>query len=342
MPARIQQKVLCAGKAKQSAIGTASASFLQFSQLNSDIASPSFMTEDNAAEIGKGNEFATQRFPTSYDVGMSINKYGSVEFNTWAWAYGLGNVVIVGSGAPYAYTITPIDPGTSLELPYTTIVEQVAEGGGSAVDAAYLGCAVEEVTTEIKFGAGRGTSMTTVTLKGSGKITLPSGVTPPGVLTENNLLSGSMAATILGTDYAANGNLLSVKMGWKNNLDPGGLGLHPGSGTQALSGGQAAQIRNRLYIGTRVATFELRTLLVHSSPEFAALANLTTGTGVITLTKDSNNNVTWTWQKMGYKSVVNGQESGLVDVTITGAPEYDATNGIVTVTAQCGTSGIAQ
>jgi hypothetical protein len=37
---------------------------------------------------------------------------------------------VVGGSAPYTYTITPIDLGTTLELPYFSLVEQVAEGGG--------------------------------------------------------------------------------------------------------------------------------------------------------------------------------------------------------------------
>ena len=51
-----------------------------------------------------------------------------------------------GSSAPYTYTIVPIDPGTTLELPYFSLVEQVAEGGGKAVDNLYVGCAIEDFT----------------------------------------------------------------------------------------------------------------------------------------------------------------------------------------------------
>ncbi|HXC75718.1 MAG TPA: hypothetical protein VNU19_01570, partial [Candidatus Acidoferrum sp.] len=120
MPARIQQKVALLSQGKQSAIATLYAGgggFLQFSQLNSDLATPNFGTESNAPEIGKGHEFATQQFATVFDPRASLDKYGSVEWSTWAWAFALGNVTVSGSGAPYTYTIVPINPGTAIEPP---------------------------------------------------------------------------------------------------------------------------------------------------------------------------------------------------------------------------------
>ena len=68
-------------------------------------------TEDNAADIGKGDEFPTQQFPVSMDVTGRIEKFLTSEGAAWAFVMGLGNVtetVVATSGAQYA--CTPTDP----------------------------------------------------------------------------------------------------------------------------------------------------------------------------------------------------------------------------------------
>src|ERR1035441_4445402 len=125
MAARVQQLVLGLGKGKQTNISTAGSTFLRLKKLNADLTTPRPVYENDAAEIGKGHEFITQTFPSHYDVANRLEKYASAEFVTWAAAFGLGNVVVTGSSAPYSYTITPIDPGTALELPYFSLVEQI-------------------------------------------------------------------------------------------------------------------------------------------------------------------------------------------------------------------------
>ena len=92
---------------------------------------------------------------------------------TWAVAFGLGNIAQTGSAAPYTYTIMPINPGTTLELPYFSIVEQVAEGGGNAIDNLYVGCAIEDFTYQFTYGPGRASSKMTVNWVGSGLLTTP-------------------------------------------------------------------------------------------------------------------------------------------------------------------------
>lgn len=346
MPARIQQKVTLVSTGKQTAIGTiyaGGAAYQQFTQLNSELSTPNFMTEDDAPEIGKGDEFAHNTFPTVYDPRGSLDKYGSVEWSTWAWGFALGGVTVTGSG-PYVYTLIPIAPGTTIEPPYFTIAEQVAEGGGSAIDYAYVGCAIEEVQSVIKYGAGRGTHKCTASWIGSGNVTAPSGLTPPGVTVEKNLLSGGGSFVINGTDYvaaAASGRILTVSMGWKNNLN-GGLGYRPGSPTQTLAGGLAAQVRDWIPIGNRVPTFEFEALLQHNSPEFTALIAQTTGTAVIGLTYDTNDKIVWTWEKMRYKVIQNKATEGLVSVHVTGIPMSDASNGVISVASHCAIGSICQ
>ena len=68
MPARVQQLVLGLGQNKQSAIGTAGSTFLRFKKLDTALTTPKPVFENDAAEIGKGNEFISQTFPSHYDV----------------------------------------------------------------------------------------------------------------------------------------------------------------------------------------------------------------------------------------------------------------------------------
>ena len=168
MPARVQQLIMGLGKGKQTNIATAGTTFLRFKKLDTGLTTPKPIFENDAAEIGKGHEFITQTFASHYEVANRLEKYASAEFVTWALAYGLGNIVQTGSVAPYTYTITPLNPGTTLELPYFSIVEQVAEGGGNAIDNLYVGCAIEDFTYQFNYGPGRASSKMTVNWVGSG------------------------------------------------------------------------------------------------------------------------------------------------------------------------------
>jgi len=325
------------GKGKQTNIATATlaASFLRFKKINADLTTPRPVFENDATEIGKGHEFITQTFPSHYDVANRLEKYASAEFVTWATAFGLGNVVVTGSG-PYNYTITPIDPGTALELPYFSLIEQVSEGGGSAVDNLYVGNAVEDWLYQFNYGPGRSSSKMTVNWVGSGKVTTPSAITVPALQTETNMLAASMALTVNGVDYVGTKRVLSGSIGWKNNLNLN-AGFFPGSGTQ-----NGCQIRGRMEIGARVPSFQITVRLLSGSTEYAALTGQTTGTAVLTVQYDANNTVTFTFQKMAFQMVENTEADGIVAVTITGAPQYDATNGVLTITSKCSIGAIAQ
>jgi hypothetical protein len=336
MAARVQQLVLGLGKGKQTNIATAGATFLRLKKLNADLTTSKPVFENDAAEIGKGHEFITQTFPSYYDVGNRLEKYASAEFVTWAAAFGLGNVVVVGASAPYSYTITPIDPGTTLELPYFSLVEQVPEGGGNCVDNLHIGCAVEDWLYQFNYGPGRASSKMTVNWVGSGKLTTPSGITVPAITAENNMLAASMALTINGVDYVGNKRILSGSIGWKNNLLLN-AGFFPGSGLQ-----NGLQIRGRMEVGARVPSFQFTVRLLAASTEYATLIAQTTGTAVLTVQYDANSTVTFTFQKMAFQAVENTEADGIVAVTVTGAPQYDATNGVLTVTTKCGVAAIAQ
>jgi hypothetical protein len=336
MAARVQQLILGLGSGKQASISAAAATFLRFKKLDTSLTTPKPVFENDAAEIGKGHEFITQTFPSHYDVGNRIEKYASAEFVTWAVAYALGNIAQTGSSAPYTYTITPLNPGTTLELPYFSLVEQVAEGGGNAIDNLHVGCAMEDFTYQFNYGPGRASSKMTVNWVGSGLLTTPSGITVPALTTENNMLAASMALTINGVDYVGSKRILSGSIGWKNNLLLN-AGFFPGSGLQ-----NGLQVRGRMEVGARVPSFQFTARLLAGSPEYATLVNQTTGTAVLSVQHDAGNSVTFTFQQMAFQMAENTEADGIVAVTVTGAPQYNATNGVLSVVTKCGLTGIAQ
>lgn len=337
MPSRVQQLILGLSIDKQADIVTASATFHRFRKLNATVTSPKPMFENDAAEIGKGNEFIFQTYPSHYEVGNRLEKYASSEFLLWAAAFGLGVVTVTGSAAPYSYTIKPLDPGVTLELPYFSIVEQIAEGGAEAIDNLYIGCSIEDFTYEFNSGPGRASSKVMVNWIGSGKITSPSAITVPVLVNENNMLAAGMALTVNGVDYVGAKTIISGSIGWKNNLLEK-AGFFPGSGLQ-----NGLQIRGRLEIGTRVPTFTFTTRLLNTSAEYAALVAQTTGTAVLTVSHDSNNSVTFTFPKITYQAVEVTEADGLVAVTVSVAPEYDTvTSSVLTITGKTDIAAIAQ
>jgi len=336
MAARIQNKILGLGLGKQPDITTISPSFLRFRQLNMELAPSGFLTENDAAEIGKGDEFVSSVFPVSWNPLARIDKYSSAEFMTWAFCYALGGV----TEATGVYTIKPIDPCVDgLELPFFSVVEQVCESGGMALDNAFLGCAIEDVTYDFNYGPGRQSGRVTVNWVGSGKITTPSAVTVPAVVSEHYLLTGSMQCTINGTNYITAKTLLSGQIAWKNNLLLG-PGFFPGSGMQ-----DGAAIRGRLEIGVRASTFTFTARLLKNSVEYQLLIAQTTGTATVTVTFDATHTITFNYPMVQYETVINGEQDGLVSVTVNVATKSDpaASPAVapVTVTAQCGITGIA-
>lgn len=236
------------------------------------------------------------------------------------------------------YTIKPIDPGTTLELPYFSVVSQLAEGGGFAVDEAAVGVAVESVETTFKYGPNRASVRTVCDYLGTGRSVLPSGVTLPAVLSEDYMLASSAAITINGVDYVSAKTALSGTMSWKNNL-LGSLQYTPGSGVDS----DGFAVGQRLFIGNRVPSFIFTAFLQHDSTELAKLIAQTSGTAVVTFTFDATHFVTWTWEKVTFEMVERTNEEGIVAVTVTIAPQFDTgTSTVLAVTSKNAITDIAQ
>jgi hypothetical protein len=82
------------------------------------LTTPKRMLENVDVEIGKGREFITQTFPSRYEAANRIEKYASAQFVTCASAHGMGKIVQTGTATPHTYTVTPLNPSVTFELPY--------------------------------------------------------------------------------------------------------------------------------------------------------------------------------------------------------------------------------
>jgi len=332
------------GRAKQTDIDTANvlAGLWRLNKLNASLANPKLNTESDAEEFGKGHEFATQVFKTSWDVGGQIEKYLSAEIASWAMVFGLGKSVKTGSTPNWVYTCTPLAPVTDgIELPYFSFLEAIRQGASDVIDRMAVGCAVEGWTITVGSGPGRANSKITIEFVGSGKLTEPSGITFPAATAEKLLPGASLALTINGVDYVTNKNIVSLTCGWKNNLRMDS-GFYPGSGFQTGGDAASGSIRGRLECGNRAATLSFVARFVDGSTELTKLKAQTTGTAVATLTYDANSTLTLTFQQVSFAVAEVGDTDGLVTVAVECSPQYHTTNGILTAVAKCNVDAIGE
>ena len=342
---RLQEVLICFGKQKQTDIATANSAvqMWQLRKLNAALANPKLNTENDADEFGKGHEFPTQSFQTSWDAGSTIEKYLSAEIAAWAMAFSLGKVVKAGTNPNFTYTCTPLFPanGDAAELPYFSFVEQIRPGAGIVLDRMAVGCAVEGWTISIGSGPGRANSKINIEFVGSGKLTEPSGIVVPAATLEKLLPSASLALAINGVNYVSNKNIVSLETSWKNNILMD-AGFFPGSGFQTPGDATSGAIRGRLEFGKRQGTLRFTARFENGSTELTKLKSQTTGTAVITLTYDANNSLQITWEKVSFATAEVGETDGIVTVAVECLPMYDSTNGIISAVAKCGVDSICQ
>ena len=340
---RMQEVLIGFGKGKQTDIATANlvANVWQLRKLNAALANPKLNTENDAEEFGKGHEFATTTFKTSWDIAGQIEKYLSAEIAAWAMAFGLGKVVKSGTTPNFTYTCTPLFPanGDATELPYFSFVEQIRPGAGSVIDRMAVGCAIESWTISIGSGPGRANSKIAIEFAGAGQLTEPSGMTLPAATLEKLLPSASLALTINGVDYVTSKNIVSLETSWKNNLRMD-AGFYPGSGFQTPNDAATGAIRGRLEFGNRQGGLKFTARFDNASAELTKLKAQTTGIATIVLSFDANNSLAITWQKVAFATAEVGETDGIVTVSVDATPLYDATNGVISAVAKCNVDSI--
>lgn len=293
------------------------------SKVNAALSTVNPTTEDNGADIGKGDEFPTQVFPVSMDVSCSIEKYISSEVAAWMFAFSLGDVTEAVSGTGVTYTCEPADPiETCLELPAFTIVEQIRTGVDAIVDRGLVGMVINDWALTLESGPGRNNARMTVNCVGTGKVLSPSGIVLPAILSEH-FLNASSATITVGTppiDYVLNRSFIRCEVRWNNNirLDSG---FYPGSGTQ-----NGFALRGRMEFGDRTCEITFSARACKGSPEYNQLLTLATGPADITLTGavigagPTTHGITLHFPAAQFSSVVNGEADGLVTVDCTLRP----------------------
>jgi hypothetical protein len=328
---------------KQTAIGTANSTAIwRHTNLNTKPWAKVPVNEDDRAEIGKGHEFPTQLFKSHYNMPTyEISKYASSEFLAWMLAFSLGNVTVVGTAAPYTYTIVPALGATNptgIELPYFSFIQQIRPGGSAVLDEMLVGCAIKGWKLSIKNSPGRASAMCSCECVTTGQYTSPSGITLPAVATPHEFNAGMVTAlTINGINYLTGGSakqFVSLDASWENNFRPG---FFPGSGAQ-----DGYQIQGRFEWGDRAFAVQFVVRVQSGSMEYSNLINQTTGTATITFTRDSSNAFTMLIQKMGFNVAELSNTDGIATLQVTGVQLYDSTNGLVTMSITTPQGGICQ
>lgn len=329
MPARQQETLVALGYHKQDDIETIAVDgdLWRLDWNPFTLVNPGLTTENDAGWIGKGHEFIARVFKSHKDVAFGLESHLTSQKMAWANHFCLGATAKTGTG-PWVYTGTPADGVTDgLERDYFTFAQQIRPGGSSIIDEAFVGCAVESFLVELQRGPGLANSRITMACVGSGRQTTPSGLTIPAATSEHVLGAASAAITIIGNDYVDLKTIESLRWGFRNNFDLDG-GFFPGSGVQ-----DGFAVRGRIEQGTREAVLEFTVRLEAGSDELANLIAQTTGTAVITQTFDANETYTATFHKVAIQAIERGEVNGIVTIDVTCAPEYHASNGLLTVAA---------
>ena len=285
----------------------------RISKLNAQLAGGDPVTENDAAEIGRGSEFASNQFTVYWNANGSLNKYLSSELAAWLFAFGLGNTVTTGSSAPYTHTSTPLDQTQSIALPSFTYIEQIKPGGSAVLDRAFVGCVLTDFKITVQSGPGRAASQFTANFVGTGKQVSPSAITLPSALSEHLLPSGSLGFTFNGVNYVTNHNIIETELDWNNNprLDSG---FYPGSGSQTTGDATTGQIRGRMEYGDR--TFSARFVARYDtgSPELATLLAQSESAAVWTLSGGTGHSLSITIPRARLATATIGDKDGIVTV----------------------------
>lgn len=344
-PANVQETLIAFGYAPQTDVATANAlpQLWSLTKVNPALSVVNPVNETNALDIGKGNEFPSQVFPSYQDASVALEKYVSSEFMAWLFCFSTGKATktLVGTTG-FTYAAVPNDPAVDcINLPCFTWDELIRAEPNSIVDRALVGCVVGDWTLTMQSGPGRANCRVACTLPGSGRVQIP-GLTPLPALTLEHLLNAAGATiTINGIDYVLSQSFISLEFRWNNNvrLD---TGLYPGSGTQ-----NGYAVRGRMEYGIREMTLSFVARAQKGSTEYNNLINQVEGPatfGVQGASIDATHFHSFqiSMPRTRMQSVVNGDDNNIVTVqcAVTALQPTDGVTPIITLTATTGQDGI--
>jgi len=337
-PANIRETKIGFGFKRQMAIDAANpvGDMWSLTKTNPALAENLFNTENDAEDIGKGNDWPQNLYKTSTDFRVAVEKFLTVEGLLQASAFALGSVTETppALGASI-YDIVPMRPEVDcINLPVFTYVEQIRPGPDYLLDRAAVGCVVNDFNVSFRNGPGRDNSTISMNLIGTGKTVEPSGMVLPANYPEHRLSAGGLKVTINGIEYVTSKRIESLEFGYNNNLRADS-GYFPGSGEQ-----DGFQYRGRMEFGnTRAITLTYVARLIAGSTELAQLKTLTTGVAHVECYAETIGTSTEkfgfdaTWHKAVFSVVTIGDADGIVTVQVTVTPLWkDDTDGIFTLT----------
>src|SRR5215472_4397193 len=158
-PANVQETRIAFGYQPQTDVATinTTAQMWSLTKVNPALSVVNPINETNALDIGKGNEFPSQVFPSHQDASVAVEKYSSSEFLAWLFCFSTGKATKTGT-APGAltYAAVPNDPAVDcINLPCFTWDELIRAEPNSVVDRALIGCVVGDWTLTMSSGPGR-------------------------------------------------------------------------------------------------------------------------------------------------------------------------------------------
>jgi hypothetical protein len=344
-PANIQETQIAFGFKPQADVPTPNAipEMWSLTKVNPALSVVNPVNETNALDIGKGNEFPSQVFPSYQDASVALEKYVSSEFMAWLFCFTTGKATKTGTApAGLVYTAVPNDPAVNcINLPCFTYDELIRPEPNSVVDRALIGCVVGEWTLTMSSGPGRANCRVACTLPSSGRVQSP-GLTPlPAVTQEHFLNAAGAAININGIDYVLQQSFISLEFRWNNNvrLD---TGLYPGSGTQ-----NGYAVRGRMEYGIREMTLSFVARAQKGSTEYNNLINGVEGPATFGVTGGligggSNHGFQISMPRTRLQSVVNGDDNNIVTVQcgLTPLQPTDGVTPIISMTATTTQDGI--
>jgi len=329
-PANIRELKIAWGYIPQADLVTENTALEIWSLTKTDTATATVtpVTETDANDIGKGDEFPTQVFPTSMDTAAPITKYTSSEAAAWAFCFATGKATKTGTAPALTYAAVPSDPVVNcLDLPPFTYAEQIRAQPDSVIDRALVGMVLNDFTLTMNSGPGRANCTLQMNSVGTGKVMNPSGLALPAITQEHFLNAASATININGTDYVLARSFISLEFRYNNNVRLAS-GFYPGSGTQ-----NNFAIRGRMEYANREITCRFVARAQKGSPEFATLLAQTESPFTIGLTGAAPHAMTITAPRTTLSAVVNAESDGIVTVDCQVMFLKPTTGSIITMSA---------
>ncbi len=339
-PANIQETRIAFGFKPQTDVATPNliTEMWSLTKVNPALSVVNPINETNALDIGKGNEFPSQVFPSHQDTSVALEKYCSSEFLAWLFCFTTGQATKSPAGTGgFVYVATPNDPAvTCINLPCFTWDEQIRPAPNSVIDRALIGNVVGDWTLTLSSGPGRANCRVACTLPGSGRAQSP-GLSPlPTVVAEHFLNAAGASIIINGIDYVMSQTFISLEFRWNNNvrLD---TGLYPGSGTQ-----NGYAVRGRMEYGVREMTLNFVARAQKGSTEYNNLLSQTEGPAIFgvkgaVISGAVNHSFQISMPRTILNSVINGDDANIVTVQCSVTP-LQPTDGVTPIVAMSATT----